>query len=240
MAELRRQLEILRAVSPGQGSQGAPKASEGPVSLAQELLKDGTLSVAAQMAANPEQGLEHAMYAMAEGIEKRMRAEFDQFRSGVVDPIVTRSQQERAIANAFGTAKRLASEFPELDDSNQSEEAEQAQEAILANLQRFPPEMLAQNPEFVLLAATLVSRHQNGVPVFAQPPGTSGSPSVRAAQAAEAAQAATAAVPLDGTGLPRPRTSGVESPQDRMRRENRELEAKALKSPTGRRLWATS
>ncbi len=104
---------------------------------------------------------------------------------------------------------------------------------ILSILQEIPADYLRANPERALRMAVLEYRERNGTPIFAQQPGTSGSPSVRAAMAAEAA--APGLNPLDGSGTPRPRQGGPETPADRIRRENREATV-TLTSETGRRL----
>jgi hypothetical protein len=246
-ADLQRQYEASQAqiaslnalVSSGRG-QGTVKrdAQAGPQSLAARLAKSGELRAFVEMAEDPQIGLEGAFYALTETLEKHQAEALDRLRSEAIEPITTRAAQERGVANAIGAAQRLASSgFPELDDSNHSPEAEEAQSEILAILQdTFSPEQIAQNPERTLRTAVLEYRHLHGTPVFAVAPGTSGSPSARAAAAAEAAAAAATPVPLDGTGTPRPRMGGPEGPQDRLRRENRALASREATTPSGRKL----
>jgi hypothetical protein len=107
----------------------------------------------------------------------------------------------------------------------------------MANLkEHVPPEILASDPQYHMLAAALVARHQYGTPVFAQAPGTSGSPSARAVAASEQALGQATSVPIGGTGTPRPRPPGsAETDEDRIRRENAAVSIR-LQSPTGRDL----
>lgn len=248
LQSMRSEMDGLRALLQGrqgegqeQGTPGGPKAPAGPTSFARELAENGELNVIAKIFADPEMGPAHAMYRMAELLDERQSKSLEAVRgelSSQFEQQQVRSQQERAVAKTFGVVKNLAQTYPELDESNQSEEAEAAQREILQIItDTFPPETLAANPERVLRMAVEEYRRQNGTPVFAHAPGTSGSPSVRAAQAAELSAAGTLATPLDGTGVPRQRPAGTsESPIERMRRENREFNKKIATTPSGRPL----
>lgn len=179
------------------------------------------------------------MFRLAELLDERHSKSVEQVREELNTQFVqanVRSQQERAIAKTFGVVKNLTKDYPELDDDNQSDEAIQAQTEILRIIEStFPPEVLAQNPERVLRMAVEEYRRSYGTPVFAQPPGTSGSPSVRAAAAAEAA--GNVAVPIEGSGVPRQRSNGQpETAADRWKRENREINERVAKTPSGRPL----
>ncbi len=251
-AELKRQatalqaeLEALRGALvsrqiPGAG-QGAPQGRQAPdaapQSLADTLAKDGTLEFVSKIAQDPELGMGHAMYAMAQAIEKAM-TERDQRIEERFATSDQRQQTERFVAQGFSAAKRLAAEgFPELDDNNKNPEAVEAQQYILEFLRDIPPDRFAENPGKYLRMAALDYRYSHGTPVFAQAPGSSGSPSSLLAQAAEAAT--PAATPMTGTGVPRP-GNGAESPMDRLRRENREANAKVVRTPAGRPLFEAS
>jgi hypothetical protein len=256
LAELKKQTEqyqaeinALRAMAvrpqggtPGQGAPRGPQSSGGPKSFAKELAENGELEVIAKIAADPEMGLGHAMYRMAELLDERNSKQVGEVREEIraeLQQQQVRSMQERAVAKAIGSVRTLAADYPELDENNQSEEAIEAQQAILGIIKALPQgaEWLANEPEEALRYAAERYRRTYGTPVFAQPPGTSGSPSVRAAAAAEAAAQGSVATPLDGSGTPRQRPNGQpETPQDRMRRENREATRKVT-TPSGRVLW---
>jgi hypothetical protein len=242
-AQMQAEIEALRASVVGRQGQGqvqaSPQAVQGasgqPKSFADELAQGGDLKFMRELAENPEYGLEGALYVLAQKMDERVGSRVDQLKSETIDPYVHRNEQAQVVARTFGAAKNLAQNgFPELDDSNQSPEAAEAQQEILERLKEMSPEFVRKNPERALRQAVLDYRYEHGTPVFATPPGTSGSPSVRAAAALEASQRASAAIPMDGQGVPRPRPAGtVETPEDRIRRENREVTGE-LKTPSGR------
>lgn len=240
LASLRALVSRQSAAGQVQGATQGPK--DGQRSLADRLNADGTLDLISEMASNPELGMKHAIYALAQALEGEIRTGFDGFKSDVLEPMFVRQAQERGVARGIAATRDLYPEYPWLDEQNdQSDAAIDARDEVFRILsESFSPEQVAKDTGRCLRMAIREYIDANGTPVTGQPPGTSGSTSVRAAQAAEAAQAASAAVPLDGTGVPRPRQSGTESPQDRMRRENRLIDERALKTPTGRRLWAAS
>ena len=266
LAEAKKQAELYQAeinalrsmaVRPpggavGQGRSEGQQPSAGPKSFAKELAETGELDVIAKIFSDPEMGPGHAMYRMAELFDKRQQEQVGQVREeilGQFQQTQVRSQQERAVAKAIGATKTLSADYPELDGNNQSDEAQEAQQGILEIIKALPQvpgpngEMvsmgavwLAQDPDNALRWAADQYRRTNGTPMFAQPPGTSGSPSVLAAHASERAAGAAASVPLDGSGVPRQRPDGQrESFADKIRRENREL-SQGTKSPSGRSL----
>jgi hypothetical protein len=255
LAEAKKQAELYQAeinalrsmaVRPpggavGQGRSEGQQPSAGPKSFAKELAETGELDVIAKIFSDPEMGPGHAMYRMAELFDKRQQEQVGQVREeilGQFQQTQVRSQQERAVAKAIGVTKALSADYPELDGNNQSDEAIEAQQGILEIIKALPQgaEWLATDPEEALRYAAERYRRTNGTPMFAQPPGTSGSPSVLAAHAAEKAASAAASVPLDGSGVPRQRPDGQrESYADKIRRENREL-SQGTKSPSGRSL----
>lgn len=218
----------------GQGVPRGPQGSGGPQSGLEAMLSPERFHFYQKLAEDPEIGLAGAMYAQQQDLVKAVREEMETLKTEAIQPIVQRNESAQAVAKVFGAAKALAtSGYPELDDSNKSPEAEEAQTEILSILQELSPAYIRNNPERALRMAVLEYRERNGTPVFATQPGTSGSTSVRAALAAEAAGQGT--TPLDGTGTPRPRPGGVESPQERIRRENREVTTQ-LTTPSGRPL----
>jgi hypothetical protein len=242
------ELTGLRSLFQGHGGetqrQGSPQGQQpsgGPKSFAKELAETGELDVIAKIFSDPEMGPGHAMYRMAELFDKRQQEQVGRVREeilGQFQQTQVRSQQERAVAKAIGVTKALSADYPELDGNNQSDEAIEAQQGILEIIKALPQgaEWLATDPEEALRYAAERYRRTNGTPMFAQPPGTSGSPSVLAAHAAEKAASAAASVPLDGSGVPRQRPDGQrESYADKIRRENREL-SQGTKSPSGRSL----
>lgn len=219
---------------PGQGVPQGPQGPGGPRSGLEAMLSPERFHFYQKLSEDPEIGLAGAMFAQQQDLVKAVKEEMETLKSEAIQPIVQRNEQAQAIAKVFGAAKQLAaSGYPELDNDNRSPEAEEAQQQILSILQEIPADYLRANPERALRMAVLEYRERNGTPIFAQQPGTSGSPSVRAAMAAEAA--APGLNPLDGSGTPRPRQGGPETPADRIRRENREATV-TLRSEKGRPL----
>jgi hypothetical protein len=241
-AELTGLRSLLQNQQGGAQGQGVPGKLETPQgkSFARELAENGELEVIAKIFADPEMGPAHAMYRMAELLDERQNKSLEQVReemSSQFQQQQIRSHQERAIAKTFGVVRNLAQSFPELDESNESDEAAEAQQEIFNILKdSFTPEQIATNPERCIRMAVVEYRNAYGTPVFAQPPGTSGSPSVRAAQASEMQAATTASTPLEGSGVPRQRGNGPESPVERIKRENREFNKKIATTPSGRPL----
>lgn len=237
LAEMQQEMRALRAMAAafqgGQGGQG--RQPEIPQSLADQLNKSGDLEWFSKLAEDPEIGLKGALYAFTQAQEKQAEAREQAFLEKHVQPLLLQQQFGNAMSRVSGVHRQLQQEFPELDDSNEAPGADEARQEILGIIQNFPREMLVNQPELVLSCAVLLNRHMNGTPVFGQPPGSSGSPSAYAAEAAEAA--AGMPLQLDGSGTPRPRAGGHESVRDRMRRENKELNSKVVRTPSGRPLF---
>lgn len=255
------ELDALRSVVakqpsqvPGQvvpkGSSGMPN---GPGSFARELAENGELELIAKIFSDPEMGPAHAMYRMAEVMDEKYSRALSDMKQEIHGELSQRdltARQHQAVAQAIGVSRSLISDYPEFDENNQSEEAVQAQNGIVEILKALPqvpgPDgnmvsmasvWLASNPEQALRWAADTYRRSYGTPIFAQTPGTSGSPSAKAAQAAEAAAAGAVATPLDGSGVPRQRSNGqAETPLERIKRENREFGKKIAKTPSGRPL----
>jgi len=207
----------------GQGTQQGSQAPEGPHSFAEKFVKSGDLEFITGLLndPDPQQGIQKFTVALMDRVDREVNERLDRVRSEQIEPIVRQREAERTMGSAMGVAKQLGDSFPELDNGNQSAEAVEHQQAFVENLKQFPPEFVAANPQFAMLASALVTRYQYGTPMIAQQPGTSGSPSARAALASEQQLAAATGIPIDGTGTPRPRQGGAgETPEDRIRREN--------------------
>ena len=226
-AQFESELQVLRrSLGPGgqgQGTQQGSQAPDGPHSFAEKFVKSGDLEFITGLLKDPdpEAGIQKFTVALMDRVDREVNERLDRVRSEQIEPIVRQREAERTMGSAMGVAKQLGESFPELDNGNQSAEAVEHQQAFVDNLKQFPPEFVAQNPQFAMLASALVTRYQHGTPMIAQQPGTSGSPSARAALASEQALAAATGIPIDGTGTPRPRQGGAgETPEDRIRREN--------------------
>lgn len=218
IAELSSTVQALqRALSVGPQApgreQGAARGVQSPAgapkSFADRLVESGDLQFVTQLA--EEKGLGHAIYALSELMGKEISDVREQIRNEEIEPFRRQGQFREIEGRALGVARGLGQEFPEFDHQNQSPEAVEAQQVFISNLKQFPPEFVAANPEFSMLAAALVTRHQQGIPIFAQQPGTSGSPSALAAAAAESGMDTSG--PIDGSSArprpapPQPRTA---------------------------------
>lgn len=232
------QSRLVSGGLPGQGAAAVPQAPAGPHGFAEKLVKSGDLEFITGLLQDPDpqMGIQKFTVALADRMEREMNERLEAVRNEEIAPIVRQREFERHMGGAMGVAKNLGSYFPELDAQNYSPEAVEHQQAFVENLKQFPPGFAAQNPEFAMLAAALITRYQNGTPMIAQAPGTSGSPSARAALASEQALAAATGSPIDGTGTPRPRPNGgPETPLDRIRRENAAAPGN-FRSPSGKDL----
>jgi hypothetical protein len=243
IAELQAQIQTLRHLAPvgpaegqGQGGPRGQQAPSGPRSLLDDMVASGEMDYIQQIAQDPEIGIPGAIVTGLQALEKRVESRLEGMFAERVQPFIHQTQMQQGLQQFFGGAKPIIAQFPELDDNNQAPEAVEAREAVLEVLQTLPPEWLAQHPEAIGMA-TLWVRQQNGTPVFAQPPGSSGSPSARVAAALEAATAASTSTPIDGSGVPRPAVGGKESPQDRLRREMK-AGSEMVKSESGRVLFS--
>jgi hypothetical protein len=242
IAELNQTVQALqRALSAGPPSAphaqgnvpGGPTQPAGPKPFAERLVESGDLAFITQLA--EEKGLGHAIYALADLMGNEINGVRDQIRNEEIQPMIRQQEFSRIEGRALGVARNLGSEFPELENSNQSPEAVEAQQSFVETLKRFPPEFVAADPELAMLATALVTRYQHGVPMVGQQPGSSGSPSARAAMAAE--QALGTPNPLDGSATrPNLGKPGLESPADRIRRENQQAQ-NVVRTPDGRVLF---
>lgn len=239
LAELQHELEALRALgldpSAVQGGHEEKKAKE---ALQETLAKSGDLDFIAQLAEDPNIGLKGAIYELSRIMDERAEAREQAFLEQHVQPIIMQGKTEQTMTQVSRTLRELAQEFPELDPNNESPEAQQAQAFVLPLVKKlFKPEALAEMPDAVLGLAAMAYRETYGTPSIAQPPGSSGSPSAFAAEAAEAVAGGGPIPGLDGgNGVPRP-GSGGNTPLDRIRRENREINSRTVKTPSGKVLW---
>jgi hypothetical protein len=252
---LQAQVETLRTGGSAAQVQGSVPGSNGEsLSFADELAKSGELELFAKIAQDESMGPGHMAYAMAQAFDKhfetKLNKAIEDVRSGITQ-ITSQGQFEKTLARTMTAAKSLTSEFPELDDTNQSEEAEQARESVLELLQSTPQVntkdgpvphgvlWLANDPASALRWAATEVRRQHGTPVFAQAPGSSGSPSTRAAVAAERSAMASAATPLDGSGVPRQKQSGEPETLADKWRADRQKARREARTPSGRSLGFT-
>lgn len=246
-ADLQKQLEAASAeltalrglLSQGQvpgRMQGAPQAPQNdgvPQSFADKLAKSGDLQFITQLA--EEKGIGHAIYELARLMDQHTQEQINGFRDREIAPFIQNYEIQQGVSQLMGSVKQILPEFPELEaDPEQNPEAAEAQQYVLERVKAFPPEWLTQNGAAAVRMAILEYRHQNGTPTFANPPGSSGSPSSFALAAAEKG----GVTPLNGSGLPPQRPGNApETSQERMKRENREINAKTLRTPSGRVLW---
>jgi len=249
LAEREAEIQALRSALAGRGNgqeQGvqrgaASSAPDASAPFVERLAKDGSLDFLASLlqtgeGEDPTLGVKRFTLGLADVISREVEGRVGQLQEQHIAPILRRQAFNEHMGSAMGVVRSLAGEFPELEDSNASPEAVEHQQAFVENLKQFPPEVVASNPQFAMLAAALVTRYQHGTPVFAQTPGTSGSPSALAVAASEQALGRAAGVPIGGTGTPRPRPAGTaETDEDRIRRENAEVSIR-LQSPSGRDL----
>jgi len=248
----------------GSGKKGQGQGQESnaePESFADHLTKSGQLEFFNKLAQNPEIGVAGAIYEALKAQEEWQGKHQDQRVSQLEERIVqgdAQRVQEAALARTFTAAKSLTSEFPELDDADSSapdeahEEREQIHATIIGYLQSTPQAIhpqtgqsvptgvmwLQEKPEEAIRWAVTRFRSEYGTPVFAQPPGTSESPSAKAAAAAEKKAAAGAPEPLDGSGVPRQR-EGDSKPKtlaDKWRDGSTNLKGREATTPSGRRL----
>ena len=163
-------------------------------------------------------GTEEFTYSLAEIMGNEMQSLEQRIVEKHLQPLVRQGQFREYETRALGAARNLGHEFPEFDAQNQAPEAIEAQQEFVSTLKEFPPEFVAANPELAMLATALVTRYHHGTPIFAQEPGTSGSPSARAAAAAEAGMETPG--PIDGSSA-RPRPA---APQPRTNEEQFEAD----------------
>lgn len=225
-----------QGAAPGVPGQAPAAADQG---FAAKLVKSGDLEFITGLLNDPDpnQGIAKFTVALADRIDREVNERMERFAAENVQPIVRQAAFEKHMGSAMSVAKQLpAMGFPELDENNQSPEAVEHQQAFVENLKQLPPDFVRDNPQMAFLMTALVTRHQYGIPMVATAPGTSGSPSARAALASEQALQAGAGVPVDGTGTPRPKPNGAgETPLDRIRRENAAAPGN-FRSPSGRDL----
>jgi hypothetical protein len=210
-----------------------PQNGGAPQSFADRLAQSGDLTFISQLA--EEKGIAHAMYEMARLMEQHTKEQIQGFRDQEIAPFIQNYQLQQGVQQFIGSVKPILTEFPELSvDPEQSPEAKEAQNFVMERVQAFPREWLAKNGDTAVRQAILEYRHLYGTPMFANPPGSSGSPSAHALAAAERG----GTTPLNGPGTPPQRPGNApETPGERMKRENTEINARTLRTPSGRVLW---
>jgi hypothetical protein len=223
----------LRNAAGGQG--GTPDG--GPPALKEwgdELLESGDLQIMSELA--EEKGVGHALYAMANVFGARVDSLIEQaingYHASQVGPMTARREFDEHMGRVLHAVRELSPNFPELDESNKSPEAEEARQAIIEIWKSYPREYALGDPGRALRHAVRDYRDQHGTPIFAVPPGTSGSPSTRAAQAAE--RAGAGATVLDGGSTPKPRPDGrPKTPQEELADDLAEVDTHTLRSKEG-------
>ena len=256
VTQLEAEIAALRGMVPQQKGGGQEQAPKEAGSFAERLAKNGDLDFYASRAINAQgqitkEGLMETLFAFAQDVDKHqsdsLQKAMDDVRTGSTN-IQTQLEQERTLARAYTAANALKSEFPELDDSNRADGIGDVHAEIFGLLKSGPPVMLengnvvpqmlawlASEPRQALRWAVEEYRRQHGTPVFAQSPGTSESPSAKAAAAAEKAAAGTVSTPPDGDGVPRQGSDKASTLEQRWRRESAQL-PKEAKTPSGRSL----
>lgn len=237
LAERDAELQALRSVVSrppqpvAQQGQGAVRGQTPDASapFAERLARSGDLDFLASLletkeGEDPVTGVKRFTAGLAQTISQEVQAQVDSFREQHIEPMQRQQQFSQHMGHAMGTIRQMSSEFSELDESNQSPEAQEHQQAFVETLKQFPPDFVRENPQLYMLASALITRYQHGTPVFSQAPGTSGSPSALSVMASEQALGAASSNPISGTSTPRPRANGVvETAEDRIRRENAEV-----------------
>lgn len=208
------ELESLRrsGVSARGGVQGDDGQYGGPAGQPAnwgKVLKDsGDLDLISEIAET--KGFGAAAYALSTVIGERVEAEIDRRVEERVEGRVGSMEKQRQFDHHMGRVtsalRQLGPIYPEFDESNSAPEAEEARQGIIAIWTSFPPEFSLGNPLRALKLAVQEYREQHGTPIFAVPPGSSGSPSARVAAAAERGSAGDAV--LDTGVRARPRPSG--------------------------------
>jgi hypothetical protein len=248
LAQAQQQMEAMQQLllrTSQQGGQGGPPQTPGapakPKSFAESLATGGENSPLAFIASLAEEkGIAHALYAFAEQQEQFLNERISEAVEQNVQPIQRREQFTQALNSVVGAARHLASTYPELDESNTSPEAQQAQQEILAIWKTLPPELQINDPARAWKLSVMEYREQHGTPIFATPPGTSGSPSARAALASEAGVAAETSSPLEGQTALRQRPGAQTAPlsaEDAFEQDILSADNSFVKSKDGKPLW---
>ncbi|HUW58419.1 MAG TPA: hypothetical protein VMZ92_17410 [Planctomycetota bacterium] len=235
-AELHRRLNLRNA----EGGQGRPREAtpaKPKGGWGQELIESGDLALINELA--EQKGVGHALYAMAELMGERTQTLLDQTveqRVGErIGAIEKRQEFGEHMGNVMTAVRKLAPEYPELDEKNDSPEAVEAREAILAIWRSLSPAEALGDPETSLDYAVHKYRRLNGTPAFAVPPGSNASTSARVALAAERA-AGSQAVLDEGTPS-KPRPSGVpRTAQEELADELGEVDRNVARGSSGMNL----
>jgi hypothetical protein len=188
-----------------QGKDG--KKVEPEPGFADSLLKSGDLDVIAELAET--KGMKSALYTLADALEQRVGALVKREVGTVnetVQGITHQDQVKQTISRVVTAARQLSPDYPELAES-ENPEVQEARQEILAIYKSYPPEFTLHFPGDALRLAVIRYRDTHGTPTWAQPPGSSGSPSAGIVKAAEAAAAAATAPAIDGTATPRPQSA---------------------------------
>lgn len=248
LAEMQARMEALQnalvayqpAGGSGQGGPGPQAQPAAPQGFADELVKSGDLQFISELA--EEKGLAHAIYALADKFDQRIQTTLSDRTERMIQerlsPIERRAEFTDRMNQNLSSIRQLAQTFPELDESNKSPEAQEAQQEILEIWKTYPPDLQFGNPQRAWRLAVMEYRDTHGIPSFATHPGTSGSPSARAALAAEASLGAP--TPLDGSqGARQKPATGPNplSPEEAFEQEIMGADSRYAKSQDGHVLW---
>lgn len=248
LAEMQARMEALQnalvtyqqAGGIGQGGPGQQAQPATPQGFADELVKSGDLQFISELA--EEKGLAHAIYALADRFDQRIQHTLadrtEQMIAERLMPIERRAEFTDRMNQNLSSIRQLAQAYPELDENNKSPEAQEAQQEILEIWKSLPQDLQFGNPQRAWRLAVMEYRETHGIPSFAANPGTSGSPSARAALAAEASLGAP--TPLDGSqGARQKPATGPNplSPEEAFEQEIMGADSAYAKSQDGNVLW---
>jgi len=205
LESLRRSGAAPRGVVQGDdGQRGEPGAQV--ASWGKALKDSGDLELISEIAET--KGFGAAAFALATVIGERTEASIQQQIEQRVEQRLNQGDKRREFDQNMGKVqaaiRHLGPIYPELDESNDTPEAGDARLGIIEIWKSYPPEFSLGNPLRALKLAVQEYREEHGTPVFAVPPGSSGSPSARVAAAAERGSAGDAVLDTGVRARPRP------------------------------------
>lgn len=205
LESLRRSGVSARGGVQGDGGQHGEPAGQ-PANWGKVLKDSGDLDLISEIAET--KGFGAAAYALSTVIGERVEASIQQQIEQRVEERLNKSDNQRQFEmhmNKVQSAiRQLGQTYAEFDESNTTPEAEEARLGIIEIWKSFPREFSLGNPLRALKVAVQEYREQHGTPVFAIPPGSSGSPSARVAAAAERGSAGDSVLDTGVRARPRP------------------------------------
>jgi hypothetical protein len=179
--------------------QDAPAAGWGKA-----LQESGDLDLIAEI--HETKGPKAAYFALAQVLQEHTQAHIDAQVDERVGVVERGREFDQHMGRVTGAIRKLSPMFPEFDESNDSPDAAEARNEIISIWKSFPRDFALGNPLRALKLAVSEYREEHGTPIFAIPPGSSGSLSAQAAAAAERGAGGSAV--LDTGVRARPRPSG--------------------------------